>query len=108
MSAPDTKVESLSESVSEVIDVAQVIRGIAARTNLLAVSAAENSKSIGQTLKHNASKIKNLQEASSSAIGHYDEVEQAADENSRAFSEITSAMRELSSGAAEIAIAMQS
>jgi methyl-accepting chemotaxis protein len=130
MSATDTKVESLSESVSEVLDVAQVISGIAARTNLLAmnaaieaahagdsgrgfavvadeirklaVSAAENSKSIGQTLKHNASEIKNLQEASSSAIGHYDEVEQAADETSKAFSEITSAMRELSSGAEEI------
>jgi len=130
MAATDTKVDALSQSVSEVLEVTKVINAIAAQTNLLAMNAAieaahagdygrgfavvadeirklassasENAKSINETLKKNVSDIQQLKTMSSAAIEHYDVVENAASESAGSFSEIAAAMSELASGAEEI------
>lgn len=130
LEATTTKVKELSGSLESLVQATSVIDGIASQTNLLSMnaaieaahagesgrgfavvaeeirilaeSAAQNAKTIGDSLGKNADDIRSLDTFAENVAVQYAEIERQIEIAANAFNEITAAMEELSTGADEI------
>ncbi len=130
MELTTVKIQSIADNVGDMLEAAELIDTISMQTNLLSMNAAiaaahagdagkgfavvadeirklseltaENSNSIGETLKKTVSEIQELLTLSGTSSDSLTEIKTGVNEVTNSLSEISSSMSELSNGAENI------